>query len=92
MAETQAKEEHVHHLKSRYDTLKSATERSNFETQWQQIGEVVSPRKIDFVGIRTPGEKRMSQVYDPTGKIAYQKTGTVTRELLGRIVKGEKVL
>lgn len=70
MAETQAKEEHVHHLKSRYDTLKSATERSNFETQWQQIGEVVSPRKIDFVGIRTPGEKRMSQVYDPTGIIS----------------------
>jgi len=30
-------------------------------------------------------------VYDPNGKIAYQKTGTVTRELLGRIVKGEKV-
>lgn len=30
-------------------------------------------------------------VYDPAGKIAYQKTGTVTRELLDRIVKGEKV-
>ena len=30
-------------------------------------------------------------VYDPAGKIAYQKTGTVTRELLSRIVKGEKV-
>ncbi|MBL8523563.1 MAG: TlpA family protein disulfide reductase [Betaproteobacteria bacterium] len=30
-------------------------------------------------------------VYDPNGKIAYQKTGTVTRELLARVVKGEKV-
>lgn len=30
-------------------------------------------------------------VYDPNGKIAYQKTGTVTRELLARIIKGEKV-
>ena len=29
-------------------------------------------------------------VYDPTGKVAYQKTGTVTKELLARIVKGEK--
>lgn len=29
-------------------------------------------------------------VYDPAGKIAYQKTGTVTRELLSRVVKGEK--
>lgn len=30
-------------------------------------------------------------VYDPTGKIVYQKTGTVTKELLNRIVAGEKV-
>lgn len=30
-------------------------------------------------------------VYDPAGKIVYKKTGTVTRELLLRIVKGEKV-
>jgi len=30
-------------------------------------------------------------VYDPAGKVAYRKTGTVTRELLARIVKGEKV-
>jgi thiol-disulfide isomerase/thioredoxin len=29
-------------------------------------------------------------VYDPEGKIAYKKTGTVTRELLSRVVKGEK--
>ncbi|MBL8519791.1 MAG: TlpA family protein disulfide reductase [Betaproteobacteria bacterium] len=30
-------------------------------------------------------------VFNPEGKIAYQKTGTVTRELLHRVVKGEKV-
>ena len=30
-------------------------------------------------------------VYDPAGKVVYQKTGTVTKELLSRIVKGEKV-
>lgn len=30
-------------------------------------------------------------VYDPQGKIAYQKTGTVTRELLHRVIKGEKI-
>jgi thiol-disulfide isomerase/thioredoxin len=29
-------------------------------------------------------------VYDPSGKVAYQKTGTVTRELLSRIVGAEK--
>ncbi len=30
-------------------------------------------------------------VYDPNGKIAFQKTGTVTEALLARIVAGEKV-
>jgi thiol-disulfide isomerase/thioredoxin len=29
-------------------------------------------------------------VYNPAGKVAYQKTGTVTRELLSRILKSEK--
>lgn len=57
-------------LKRRYDTLKSATERTNCETHWQEIGEVISPRKIDFVGMRTPGEKRQNRVYDPTGILA----------------------
>ncbi len=62
-----ADDEHIAHLKERYDGLKHSTERTNFETQWQQIAEVISPRKIDFVGMRTPGEKRMGQVYDSTG-------------------------
>ena len=30
-------------------------------------------------------------VYDPDGKIAFQKTGTVTKSLLERIIRGEKV-
>ena len=30
-------------------------------------------------------------VYDPAGKIVYRKTGTVSKELLERIVSGEKV-
>ena len=30
-------------------------------------------------------------VYDPAGKIAFQKTGTVTKQLLERIIKGEKI-
>ena len=30
-------------------------------------------------------------VYDPAGKVAYRKTGTISKELLERIVKGEKV-
>jgi hypothetical protein len=65
--DTAASGEYVQELKERYDTLKGATERVNAESAWQEIGELVSPRKIDFVGSRTPGEKRMSKVYDPTG-------------------------
>jgi thiol-disulfide isomerase/thioredoxin len=30
-------------------------------------------------------------VYDPSGKVAFQKTGTVTKQLLERIIRGEKV-
>lgn len=30
-------------------------------------------------------------VYDPSGKIAFQKTGTVTKQLLERVIRGEKV-
>lgn len=31
-------------------------------------------------------------VYDPSGKIVYQKTGVVTKELLTRVISGEKVI
>lgn len=57
---------HCEQLKRRYDTLKGSPERTNCETHWQEIGELISPRKVDFVGMRTPGEKKMSKVYDPT--------------------------
>jgi len=54
-------------LKRRYHALKDSTERVNCEGHWQQVAEVISPRKMDFVGMRTPGEKKMNAVYDSTG-------------------------
>lgn len=60
-------DDHIDHLKRRFDTLKGSTERANCESHWQSIGEVISPRKIDFVGMRPPGERRMNQVLDSTG-------------------------
>lgn len=63
----EAMQERMQSLKRRYDALKSSPERCNCESHWQQVGEVISPRKIDFVGMRTPGEKKMNQVYDSTG-------------------------
>jgi hypothetical protein len=59
--------EAITHLRERYEGLKSSTERTNCEGHWQEVAELVSPRKIDFVGMRTPGEKRMTKVYDSTG-------------------------
>lgn len=58
---------HIEHLKQRFDALKSGSERVNCESHWQDIAQVIAPRKVDFVGIRTKGEKQMTRVYDSTG-------------------------
>lgn len=60
-------DDYVSQIKERYDALKSSTERTNFESHWEEIAELVQPRKLGFVGMRTAGEKRMNRVYDPTG-------------------------
>jgi len=60
-------DEHMMALKERYDALKSTTERTNVESHCQEIAELIAPRKVDFVGVRTGGEKRMNRVYDSTG-------------------------
>lgn len=62
-----ADKEHIEWLKQRYDDLKGLPERVNCQGHWQEVAELVSPRKVDFVGLRTPGEKRMTKVYDSTG-------------------------
>lgn len=54
-------------LKRRYDSIHNSPERSNAMTHCQEVAELVSPRKLEFVGLRTAGQKNMSKVYDPTG-------------------------
>jgi len=49
----------------RYDALKA--NRGQWESHWQEISEVISPRKSQFLGRATPGDKRMARVYDSTG-------------------------
>ena len=68
-------DERCEQLKRRYDGLKGDTERAHFEQHAQEIAEVISPRKNDFVGMRTPGEKKMNRVYDPTGIHANEMLG-----------------
>jgi hypothetical protein len=60
-------EDKTEKLRRRYDKLKGTTERQNCESHWQELAEHISPRKQDFVGMRTAGEKKMQKVYDPTG-------------------------
>lgn len=67
MMQSSPDEERYRLLKERYDGLKTTPERVNCETHWQEVAELMSPRKVDFVGIRTPGDKRMTKVYDSTG-------------------------
>jgi len=59
--------ERVPDLKRRWEGLKSSTERQQVMSHHQEIADVILPRKRDMVGHRTPGDKRMQQVYDPTG-------------------------
>ena len=45
----------VHKLKRRFDALKA--DRATFESHWQEIAEVITPRKAEFVGLRSAGDK-----------------------------------
>jgi hypothetical protein len=60
-------DDRIEWVKERYDELSASTERTNFNSHWQEIGELETSRKIDFVGVRTAGEKRLFKIYDPTG-------------------------
>jgi len=52
-------------LKRQFEDVRGER-RTNWEQHWQEIAEYVQPRKVDFVGYRTEGEKRMQRVYDST--------------------------
>lgn len=56
----------IEKLKRRFDRLKSERE-SQWDSHYQEVAELTSPRKADFTGYRTPGEKRMEKVFDSTG-------------------------
>lgn len=52
-------------LKLRHAARKA--DRGNWEAHWEEIATYIAPRKLGFVGQRTPGEKRMTRVLDSTG-------------------------
>lgn len=57
----------VEHLRRHFDQLQNSVERKQVDRHCEDIAEVISPRKVGFVGHRTPGEKRMTLVLDSTG-------------------------
>ena len=52
----------------RYEELRG--DRRNWEHHWQEVAEVILPRRTDIVGSRTPGDKRNLKAIDSTGIIA----------------------
>ena len=40
--------------------------RRNWEEQWQNIGDLMSPNRGDFVSLRSVGEKRREKIFDST--------------------------
>jgi hypothetical protein len=47
-----------------------AAERGVWESHWQEIAELFTPFRADFMGRRAPGEKRASKVFDGTPGLA----------------------
>ena len=54
----------------RQERLKAG--RGVFESHWQEIAELVHPMRADFLGPRTPGEKRSQKIFDGTAGLAAQ--------------------
>lgn len=47
-----------------FNRLKS--DRSSWEDHWQRLAELMLPKRADFTGSRTPGERRTEEQYDGT--------------------------
>ncbi len=54
-------------LCKRYDSLKTDTERVNWESHCEEVSRVVIPRKTGFVGDETPGTKRQQKLLNSIG-------------------------
>ena len=54
----------VARLDKRYKTLQS--QRSNWESHWQELADFMLPRKADITKKRTQGDKRTERIFDGT--------------------------
>lgn len=72
-------------LIKQYEELKA--ERGTWESMWEDIAELVMPRKSDIQTRRTPGDKRTRKLFDSTALEANQRLaaaigGTVTSPVI----------
>ena len=65
---------------ARFELLKRS--RGVWEDHWEQIAERVLPRSAEFVGERTPGDKRTSKLYDATAALALERFAAAVESLL----------
>lgn len=72
--------EDVESILHRYSKLK--TDRSNWETHWEEIAERVLPRQAGFVGERTNGDKRTQKIFDSKPMIALDRFASVMDSML----------
>ena len=61
-------------------SLKEA--RRNWEEQWQDIGDLMSPNRGDFVALRSVGEKKREKIFDSTPVRALTRFSSAMHNLL----------
>ena len=70
----------VSELLRQFEMLRS--DRSNWDTLWQESHDLVAPYTNNFTTKRTPGQSRIESIYDPSGVLALEKFGAVLESLL----------
>ena len=65
---------------TRFKRLK--TNRSVWESHWEEVAERVLPRSRIFTGEQTPGDKRTSKLYDATAALACERFASAVESLL----------
>lgn len=57
------------------------SDRANFESIWQQVGDRVLPGEANFQTKRSAGESRNEKMYDPTAGLALRKYAAIMESL-----------
>lgn len=56
--------------------------RSNFDTLWQDVGELILPRYANFITQKTPGEQLTHRIFDTTAQIDCERFAAAMESML----------